>query len=74
MKSVCSKCHISGLLKNIQKQYNIQPQLLKGEVYHSLINFGIYENHEYLWRPYLIGAILGPAYVAARHGDNIQKI
>ena len=27
MKFVCSKCHISGPLCNIQKEYNIQPDL-----------------------------------------------
>ena len=29
---VCSKCHITGSLKEIQKEYNIQPQLLKGKI------------------------------------------
>ena len=36
MKFVCSKCHISGSLKRIQKEYNIQPDLMKGEINHDL--------------------------------------
>ena len=36
-KFVCSKCHISGSLKEIQKEYNIQPHLLKGDIVHDLI-------------------------------------
>ena len=40
MKFVCSKCHISGSLKSIQKKYNIQPDLMKGEINHDLINIG----------------------------------
>ena len=35
MKFVCSKCDISGSLRNIQKEYKIQPDFLKGEIVHS---------------------------------------
>ena len=35
MKFVCSKVHISGSLRKIQKDYGIQPQLLKTEMEHS---------------------------------------
>ena len=37
MKVVCPKCHISGSLKNIQKEYNFQPDLIKGEINHASI-------------------------------------
>ena len=37
MKFVCSKCHISGSLKSIHKEYNIQQVLMKGEINHDLI-------------------------------------
>ena len=34
MKFVCSKVHIFGSLTKIQKEYNIQPQLIKSEIDH----------------------------------------
>ena len=71
MKFVCSKCHISGSLKSIQKEYNIQRDLIKGEMNHELINVGIYKNYEYY---FLIDDVLGLAYVVAKHGNSIQKI
>ena len=73
MKYVCSKCQISGSIKSIQKEYNIQPDLMEGEIYHDLINIGHYKNYENLWRPYLIDDLLGLAYVFAKHGNSIQK-
>ena len=74
MKCICSKCHISGSLKSIQKEYNIQPDLSKGEIDPGLINVGNYKNYENLWRPNLIDDVLGLAYVFAKHGSSIQKI
>ena len=73
-KFVRSKCHISGSLKEIQKEYNIQPQLLKGEIAHDLITLSNYKEHENLWRSYLIDDVLGLAYVVSKHGNSIQKI
>ena len=74
MKHVCSKCHISGSLESIQKECNIQPDLMKVEIYHDLTNFGNYKDLENLWRPYLVVDVLGLAYVVAKHGSSIQKI
>ena len=45
MRLVSSKCHISGSLKSIQQEHNIQPDLKKGEIIHDLINIGIYEDY-----------------------------
>ena len=73
IKFVCSKYHISGSLKSIQKKYNIQPDLVKSEKNQHLINIGIYKDYEHLWRPYLVDDILGVAYVIAKHGNSIQK-
>ena len=73
-KFVFSKCHISDSLKSIQKEYNIQPDLMKGEIDHDLISISKYKDYENLWRPYLIDNVLGLAYVAAKHGNRIQKI
>ena len=74
MKLVCSKVHISGSLRKIQKEYNIQPQLIKGEIDNSLITLLNYKEHGKLWKPYLIDDVLGLAAVVARHGNKIQKL
>ena len=74
MKFVCSKVHISGSLKKIQKECNIQPQLLKSEIDHNLVNLHNYKELEHIWRPYLVGDVLGLAALIAKHGNKIQKI
>ena len=51
MKIVCSKCHSSVSFKGIQKEYNIQPDLMKGEIDHDLINIAKHKDYENLWRP-----------------------
>ena len=74
MKFVCSKCHISGSLKSIQKEYNIQPGLMKGETNHDLINISKHKDYENLRRPYLVDDVLGLAYVVVKNGNSIQKV
>ena len=74
MKIVCSKVHIPGSLKKIQKEYNVQPQLIKGEIDHNLITLSNYKEHENIWKPYLIDDVLGLAVVVAKHGNKIQKL
>ena len=46
MKFVCSKVHFSGSLKKKQKENNIQPQLIKGEIDDNLITLSNYKAHE----------------------------
>ena len=74
MKFVCSNVHISGSLKKIEKEYNIQPQLIKGEIDHNLITLSNYKQHEKIWKPYLKDDVLGLVAVVAKHGNKIQKI
>ena len=74
MKLVCPKCHISRSIKNIRREYNIQPEFFEGEIDHNLINIDIYKDYEKLWRHYLVDDLLGLPYVVARHGYIIQKI
>ena len=71
MKFVCSKCHISGSLKSIQKEYNIQLDLKEGEINHDLNNIGKCKEYENLWRANLIDDVLGLAYVFAEHGNSV---
>ena len=61
-------------MKDVQEEYNIQPQLLKGKIAHDLITLSNYKEHESLWKPYLIDDVLGLAYVVSKHGNSIQKI
>ena len=74
MKFVCSKVHISGSLRKIQKDYGIQPQLLKTEMEHSDITLSNYIEKEHFWKPYLINDVLGLGMLVARHANKIQKI
>ena len=74
MKLVCSKCHISGSLKSIQKEYTIQLDLLKGELNHDLINIGQKKDYENSWKTYFTDDVLVLAYVIAKHENSIQII
>ena len=74
MKFVCSKVHISASLRKIQKEYNIQQQLIKSEIDHNLITLSNYKEHEGLWKPYLTDDVLGLVAVVAKHGNKIQQL
>ena len=74
MKFVCSKVHISGSLRKTPKEYDIQPQLIKGEINHNLITSTNYKEHEKFCKPYLVDDILGLAAVVAKRGNKIQKL
>ena len=74
MKIVCSKCHISRSLKEKQKEYKIQPNLMRGEIDHDVINISNYKDYENSWEHYLIDDVVGLAFVVAKHGNHIQKI
>ena len=58
----------------IQKEYNIQPQPIKGEIDHNLKTLSNYKEHEKVWKPYLIDDVLGIAAVVAKHDNKIQKV
>ena len=61
-------------MKDIRKEYNIQPQFLKREIAHDLITLSSYNEQENLWKLYLIDDFLDLAYVVSKHGNSIQKI
>ena len=63
----------SRLAQKIQKEYNIQPDLVKGEINHDLYSIGIYRVYENLWKPYLKDEVLGLGYAIAKHGNSIGK-
>ena len=67
-------CHISGSLKEIKKEYKIQPNLMKGEIDHNVINISNFEDYENSWKSYIRNDVLGLAFVVAKHGNHIQNI
>ena len=73
MTFVCPKSQLSGSLKSIEKKNNIQPDVMKDEINHDLINIGYYKVYENLWRPYLIDDLLGLANVIAKLSNSNQK-
>ena len=74
VKFTCSKSHIKGSLEKIGREYNLQPELLKGEMYHSIINKNNFAELRHVWEPYLISDVLCLAFIYARHSMEMQKM
>ena len=74
VKFTCSKSHIKGSLEKIGKEYNLQPELLKGEIDHSVIKKNNFVKLRHIWEPYLISDVLCLAYIYARHSMEMQKM
>ena len=74
VKFTCSKSHIKGSLEKIGREYNLQPELLKGEIDHSVINKNNFVKLRHIWEPYLISDVLFLAFIYARHSMEMQKM
>ena len=74
VKFTCTKPHIKGSLEKIGKEYGLQPELLKGEMDHSLINKNNFAELRHIWEPYLISDVLCLAFIYARHSMEMQKM
>ena len=74
VKVTCTKSHIKGSLNKIGKEYGLQPELLKGEIEHSIINKNNFVELRFIWEPYLISDVLCLAYIYARHSMETQKM
>ena len=74
IKFTCSKSHIKGSLEKIGREYNLQPELLKGEIEHSIINKNNFAELRHIWEPYLISDVLCLAFIYARHSMEMQKM
>ena len=74
VKFTCSKSHIKGSLNKIGKEYGLQPELLKGEIEHSVINKKNFVELRHIWEPYLISDVLCLAFIYARHSMEMQKM
>ena len=74
VKLTCSKSHITRSSEKIGKEYGLQPELLKGEIEHSIINKNIFAELRHIWEPYLISDVLCLAFIYARHSMEMQKM
>ena len=74
VKFTCTKSHIKGSLNKIGKEYGLQPELLKGEIDHSVINKNNFVKLRHIWEPYLISDVLCLAFIYARHSMEMQKM
>ena len=74
VKFTCSKSHIKGSLEKIGREYNLQLELLKGEIEHSVINKNNFVELRHIWEPYLISDVLCLAFIYARHSMEMQKM
>ena len=74
IKFTCSKSHIKGSLEKIGREYGLQPELLKGEIEHSIINKNNFAELRHIWEPYLISDVLCLAFIYARRSMEMQKM
>ena len=74
VKFTCSKSHIKRSLEKIGKEYNLQHELLKGEIEHSVINESNFTKLRHVWEPYLKLDVLCLAFIFARHSMEMQKM
>ena len=74
VKFTCSKSHIKGTLNKIGKEYGLQPELLKGEIEHSIINKNNFVELRHIWEPYFISDVLCLAFIYARQSMEMQKM
>ena len=73
-KFTCTKSHIKGSLEKIGREYRLQPELLKGEIEHSVINKNNFVELRHIWEPYLTSDVLCLAFIYARHSMEMQKM
>ena len=74
VKFTCSKSHIKGSLEKIGKVLGLQPELLKGEIEHSIIIKNNFAELRHIWEPYLNTDLSCLAFIYARHSMEMQKM
>ena len=74
VKFTCSKSQKKGSLEEIGREYSLQPELLIGEVEHSVINRSKFAELGHIWEPYLKLDVLCLAFIYARHSVEMQKL
>ena len=74
VKFTCSKSHIKGSLEKLGGEYNLQAELLKGEIEHSIIKKNNFAELRHICEPFLISDVLCLAFIYARHSMERQKM
>ena len=74
VKFTCTKSHIKGSLEKIGKEYGLQPELLKGEIEHSVIKISNFAELRHVWEAYLKLDVICLAFIYARHSMEMQKM
>ena len=72
VKFTCSKSHIKGSLEKLGEEYGLQPELLKGEIEHSVINKSSFADKRHIWEPKFKLDVLCLAFIYARHSMQMQ--
>ena len=73
VKFTCSKSHEKGSLEKVGKEYGLQPELLKGEIEHSVNKESNFAEIRHIWESYIKLDVLCSAFIYARHSRKIQK-
>ena len=74
VKFTCSKSHIKSSLEKLGREYGLQPEILKGEIEHSVINKNSFADLRHIWEPYLKLDLLCLAFIYARQSMEMQKM
>ena len=74
VKFTCANFQIKGSLEKIGKEYGLQPELLKGEIEHSVINKSNFANLRHIWEPHHNLDVLCLAFIYARQSMEMQKM
>ena len=73
-KFTFSKSHINGSSEKIGPEYSLQPELLKGEIEHPVINKSNFADLRHIWEPYFKLDVLCLAFIYARHSIETPKM
>ena len=74
VKFRCSKSPIKESVEKNGKEYGLQPELLKGEIEHSVFNRNNFADSRHIWELYLKLGVLCLAFIYARHSIEMQKM
>ena len=69
----CSKSHLKSSSEKIGRKYGLQPEILKREIEHSVIDKSNFTDLRHLWEPYPKWHVLCLAFIYARRSMKLQK-
>ena len=73
IKITYTKFYIKVSLDKLEREYGLQPELLKGEINHSKLIKYINIEWRHIWEPYFESDIFCLAVIYARHALEMQK-